>query len=95
MLAGAASLLVLLALVPSVLGALRPPRPSRVRAPSRIVGRVVDARTRAGIGSVQVRLDNGVAEVTTAADGAFEFADVAEGRHQLVAALAGFAASGS
>ena len=57
------------------------------------LGRVVDTRTRAGIGSVQVRLDNGATEVTTAADGAFEFPDVAEGRHQLVVALAGFAAS--
>jgi hypothetical protein len=61
--------------------------------PARITGRVVDAKTRAGIGSVQVRLDAGLAEVTTATDGSFEFSDVAEGPHQLVAVLAGFVTS--
>jgi hypothetical protein len=62
------------------------------RAPSRIVGRVVDARTRAGIGSVTVRLDDEAA-VTTAADGSFEFVYVSEGTHRVVVALAGFATS--
>ena len=64
-----------------------------VAAPTRIVGRVVDAKTRAGIGSVQVRLDGTTAAATTATDGAFQFEDVAPGRHEVVAFLDGFAAS--
>jgi hypothetical protein len=68
-------------------------RPPERAASSRILGRVIDAKSRAGIGSVQVRLDGGAADVTTAADGAFEFGAVEEGKHQLVAVLAGFAAS--
>lgn len=60
---------------------------------SRILGRVVDPKSRAGIGSAHVLLDNGVAEVTTAADGAFEFSDVQPGRHRLVVTLEGFVAS--
>lgn len=59
---------------------------------ARLVGRVIDARTRAGMASVVVRLDGGP-EVPTADDGSFEFRDVAPGRHQLVASLAGFAPS--
>jgi hypothetical protein len=61
--------------------------------PSRIVGRVIDGKTRAGIGSVRVRLDDGRAETTTAADGGFEFTDVSAGRHSIVATLEGFAPS--
>jgi hypothetical protein len=61
--------------------------------PARITGRVIDAKTRAGIGSVTVRLDGGAAEVTTEADGSFAFADASDGRHQVVAILAGFAPS--
>jgi hypothetical protein len=60
---------------------------------SRIVGRVIDGKTRAGIGAVRVRLDDGRAETTTAPDGAFEFADVSVGRHAIVAILEGFAPS--
>ena len=93
MLRGVASLLVVLALVASAASARAAVRFSGHRIPARIAGRVVDAKSRAGIGSVQVRLDGGVAEVTTAADGSFEFDAVEEGRHELVAALAGFAAS--
>ncbi len=76
---GAAVLLVVLALTHA--------------PPGRIIGRVVDTKTRAGIGSVQVRLDGNSAEVTSATDGSFEFPDVAAGHHQLVVVLAGFAAS--
>jgi len=60
---------------------------------SRILGRVVDPKSRAGIGSAHVLLDNSAAEVTTAADGAFEFSDVQPGRHRLVVTLEGFVAS--
>ncbi len=60
---------------------------------SRIVGRVIDGKTRAGIGSVRVRLDDGRAETTTAADGGFEFAGVPAGGHSIVATLEGFAPS--
>ena len=62
-------------------------------SPSRIVGRVIDGKTRAGIGAVRVRLDDGRAETTTAPDGGFEFADVPAGRHAVVAILEGFAPS--
>lgn len=62
-------------------------------APSRIVGRVVDAKTRAGIGSVPVRLDGDAAETTTFPDGTFTFGDVKPGRHQIVASLPGFSPS--
>jgi hypothetical protein len=94
MLQGAAALLALLAFVTPAppsweIGAARLPPGSA----SRIVGRVVDARTRAGIGSVAVRLDDGAGEVTTAADGSFVFVEVPEGDHRLVAVLAGFAPS--
>ena len=64
-----------------------------VAAPSRIVGRVIDGKSRAGIGAVRVRLDDGRAETTTAPDGGFEFADVLAGRHSVVAILEGFAPS--
>ena len=73
--------------LPSAPGALFPVPPSR------IVGRVVDGKTRAGIGAVRVRLDDGQAETTTALDGGFEFADVSAGRHSIVAILEGFAPS--
>jgi hypothetical protein len=73
------------------------PRPAsgaeRPAPPSRIVGRVIDGKTRAGIGAVRVRLDDGHAETTTAPDGGFEFTDVPAGRHSLVAILEGFAPS--
>lgn len=62
-------------------------------APTRIVGRVIDAKSRAGIGSVYVRLDGDSAEATTASDGAFEFDAVAPGRHEIIAFLDGFAPS--
>jgi hypothetical protein len=87
---GVACLLAILTLIPA------PPARAAVAlapGPSRIIGRVVDAKTRAGIGSVQVRLDGRAAEVTTTADGSFAFGDVPDGAHQLVAVLAGFAAS--
>jgi hypothetical protein len=60
---------------------------------SRIVGRVIDGKTRAGIGAVRVRLDDGRAETTTAPDGGFEFTDVPAGRHAIIATLEGFAPS--
>lgn len=62
-------------------------------SPSRVVGRVIDTRTRAGIGAARVRLDDGVADTTTAADGTFEFPDVPPGSHRVAAAVEGFAAS--
>jgi hypothetical protein len=64
-------------------------------APSRILGHVVDVRTRAGIGAVRVRLDDGRAETTTGQDGSFEFPDVPAGRHRLSAVLEGFSPSPS
>jgi hypothetical protein len=62
---------------------------------SRVLGQVIDARTRAGIGAVRVRLDDGASETTTGPDGAFEFQDVAPGRHHVSAVLEGFAPSPS
>jgi hypothetical protein len=60
---------------------------------SRIVGRVIDPKSRAGMGSVRVRLDGDATEVVTGADGSFEFPGIAAGPHRLVAVLDGFAAS--
>ncbi len=74
-------------------GLLSASRNGPLAPPSRIVGRVIDGRTRAGIGAVRVRLDDGRAETTTAPDGGFEFADVPAGRHSIVAILEGFAPS--
>jgi hypothetical protein len=90
---GVVCLLAVLTLIPGVARAGGAGRFVLTAAPARVVGRVVDAKTRAGIGSVQVRLDENAAETTTAADGAFQFGDVTPGRHELVVALAGFATS--
>jgi hypothetical protein len=67
--------------------------PSPLCPSSHLAGRVIDVRTRAGIGAVKVRLDDGAAETTTALDGGFEFQDVGPGRHRLVALLEGFGPS--
>jgi hypothetical protein len=64
-------------------------------SPSRVVGRVIDARTRAGISAVRVRLDDDAAETTTDSNGEFQFPDVAPGRHHVSAVLEGFAPSPS
>ena len=88
--------LCLLAALPLLVGALRAEGAelrARVSVGTRIVGRVIDAKSRAGIGSVQVAIDGDGATTTTATDGSFEFGDVPAGRHELVALLAGFAAS--
>jgi outer membrane receptor for ferrienterochelin and colicin len=69
------------------------PGPDPAQPPARIVGRVVDPTSRAGIGSVRVRLDDGPDEAVSAADGAFEFSNVTAGPHRLVASLEGFVAS--
>ncbi len=90
---GVHCILAVLTLVPGIARAGGVEHSVLAAPPTRIVGRVIDARTRAGIGSVQVRLDGSAAEATTAADGAFEFDDVTPGRHQVVAALVGFVAS--
>jgi hypothetical protein len=86
-------ILVVLTLVSGMAraGAVDPRLPAA--APTRIVGRVIDAKTRAGIGSVQVRLDGITAAATTTSDGAFEFEDVAPGRHEVIVFVDGFAAS--
>jgi hypothetical protein len=93
MLHGVASLLTSVALLAGSPSAW-PRSPQGIFNPScRVVGRVIDGKTRAGIGDARVRLDDGAAETTTAADGGFEFRDVRPGRHHVVAVLEGFAAS--
>ncbi|MBE3072016.1 MAG: carboxypeptidase regulatory-like domain-containing protein, partial [Acidobacteria bacterium] len=59
----------------------------------RVVGRVVDPRTGAGIGAIRVELRDDGRVVTTSADGVFVFEAVPPGRHTLVAELEGFAPS--
>ncbi len=85
--------LAALALVAGTVEARPASGPARLQPSSRLVGRVVDARTRAGIGAIRVCLDDGTAETTTSTDGAFAFDDVSPGRHGVVAVLAGFTPS--
>jgi hypothetical protein len=86
-------ILVVLALLPGMAqaGGVDPCVPTA--APTRILGRVIDSKTRAGIGSVQVRLDGALAAATTITDGTFQFEDVMPGRHEVIAFLDGFAVS--
>lgn len=56
----------------------------------RIIGRVVDPKTGAGIGAVRVELRGEQRTVGTEADGAFAFDAVPYGVHVLVATLEGF-----
>ena len=65
----------------SLLASRRRRRQPRRRTPVApgCVGRVIDVKTRAGIGAVRVRLDDGAAETTTGPDGGFEFRDVPSG----------------
>ncbi len=86
-------LLAVLTLVPGLALARGAEPCLSTAAPTRIVGRVIDAKSRAGIGSVLVRLDGASAEARTGTDGAFRFDDVAPGRHEVVAVLDGFSAS--
>lgn len=65
---------------------------SSVPAGARVLGRVIDPRTGAGISSVKVRLDT-AAEAVTDADGNFSFSDVSVGSHRLTALLDGFSTS--
>ncbi len=93
MLRGIHCLLAVLTLIPGIASAGGVGPRASAAPPTRIVGRVIDTKTRAGIGSVQVVLDGQADEATTTADGAFRFDDVAPGRHEVVAFLVGFSAS--
>jgi hypothetical protein len=68
-------------------------QPAAPGARTRITGRVVDPQSRAGIGSVLVRLDGTTTQATTSTDGSFVFDEVAPGRHGIVASLEGFTPS--
>ena len=80
MLHGVACLATAVSLIAGIPSLPFAPRAEFPASASRIVGRVIDARTRAGIVAVRVRLDDGRAETTTDSDGEFEFADVPAGR---------------
>ena len=95
MLRGVLCALAVLTLVPGMARAGGVESCVPAAAPTRIVGRVIDAKSRAGIGSVLVRLDGVSAEARTTPEGAFQFDDVPPGRHEVVALLDGFAASAS
>jgi hypothetical protein len=84
---------LLLALGLLVCHGVAPPPAAGSPEGGRLLGRVVEPGTRAGIGAVRVRLEETGAAVLSGTDGRFEFDQLAPGRYTIVAALEGFVPS--